>query len=437
MSNLYFGGQQIKRPGAYSIVDTSNMIPITLGAFNILCYVGTVGTVVADPLTATVPIPKNTVSYFNQPSTARKAIGSSDLMDCLDISWRHGADLIGVSPVTPTGTIPAWSPAHTYSVGNVVAPSVANTHCYICIQAGTSSSSEPVWTLVTGAIQPVDGTAKWQEYGAPSLVASDNDWQAAIDLLEREDVDVILLTTTAPAIHVKLMTHVGAMSTTKMRKERRAMYGHANGMAVDDIALLQVTYNSERALLASPGVYTYDDAGDKVLSPSYFLAAAYAGIWASQEPQEPITYKYVTGFAGLETLYNGVEIEQLLDAHIAVTEYVKNKGYRIVQGMTTSSSADITQNEWSVSVLKDVMSMDLRDYFEEKYVGKAGIKGIEVTIYNDLVTMLEKFITNGYITAYTKDSVKVIKDATSFYLEYEANPTLPINNILITSHFTL
>lgn len=430
--NLYFGGQQIKRPGAYSIVDTTNMVPITLGAFNVLCAIGKVGT----PAKPEDAIPTGKVSYFNQPSLARKAIGDCELMDCLDNAWRHGADLIGVSPVVPTGTAPKWQPAHAYSVGNVVVPSVSNNHAYICTKEGTSGSDEPAFPTTADATV-TDGTVTWKEYGAPVPMATDSDWQTAIDRLETEDVDVIVPVTASQSIHVKLMTHVGAMSTVKMRKERRAVYGHAPGMTVDDIILLQPTYNSERALLASPAVYYYDSTGAKVLKPSYYTASAYAGIWASQPPQEPITYKYLRGFAGLEKIYTGVEIEQLLDGHIAVTEYVKNKGYRIVQGLTTSSSADLTQNEWSVSVLKDVMSKNLRNVFEEKYVGRAGVKGIEVTIYNDLITVLEKFIVNGWITEYEKDTVKVIKDATSFYLEYVAKPTLPINNILITSHFTL
>lgn len=367
--NLYFGGQQIKRPGAYSIVDTANMVPVQVGAFNVLCFIGAPGTV-TEPAKA---LPTDRVSYFNQPSLARIAIGSCDLMDAMDTAWRHGADLIAVSPVKGTGT--------------------------------------------SGAIV-------------------DADWQTAIDRLETEEVDCIIPVTTAAAIHTKVDTHVTAMSTIKSRKERRAIYGHTTGLSVDAIIALQAGYSSERAMLATPGVYMYNDAGEKVLRSSMFLASAYAGIWASQEPQEPITYKYVK-FPSLEKAYTAVEIEQLLDGHIAVTESVRNKGFRIVQGVTTSSSADLTKNEWSVSVLKDVMSKNLRNHFEEKFVGKAGVKGIEITIYNDLITLLEKFIKNGWLTGYVPESVRVIKEATSFYLEYEGSPTLPINNILITSHFTL
>ena len=437
MSNLYFGGQQIKRPGAYSKVDTLNMIPTILGAFNILCFIGLRGTVAAPSDGAPNPAMDPTkVAYFNQPGDARSAIGDSELMDCLDVAWRHGADLIGVSAVVPTGTAAAWQPSHAYSLNDYVVPTVTNEHMYKVTAAGTCGSSEPTWPTTSGGTVVSSG-ATFTEVGAPAALVTDANWQTAIDRLETEDVDCLVPVTTAVAIHTKVMTHVGAMSTVNARMERRALYGHATGMSISDIVTLQATYNSERALLVTPGVYVYDSSGNMVLKASHFTASALAGIWASQEPQEPLTYKYIIGFAGLEKRYKSTEITTLLAGHVAPIEYVKNKGYRIVQGLTTSSSPDISQNEWSVSVLKDVMSKNLRSHFEDKFVGKAGVRGIEVTIYNDLITELEGFIKNGWISEYMKDSVRVVKDATSFYLDYEAKPTLPINNILITSHFTL
>jgi hypothetical protein len=265
---------------------------------------------------------------------------------------------------------------------------------------------------------------------------TDSEWQTAIDLMNNEYVDGIVPVTTAPAIHIKIDTHVTAMSTVTNRKRRRAFYGHATGMDTTSIVALQTALPTERGIMASPAVYVFDSTGEKVLKGSHYLAAAYAGLWASQEPQEPITYKYVK-FAGLGKVYDSVAIKALLDGHIAPVEYVRNKGYRIVQGQTLATSTDLTKNELSVSTLKDVISDNLESFFEEKYVGKAGVKGIEVTMYNDLITLIESFEKAGWIAGYVPESVRVIKNGTIFTLEWEGQPTLPINNFLITSHFTL
>lgn len=311
--------------------------------------------------------------YFNSPVDALAAIGTGATYDVMSAAWQHGADLVAFAPVIGTG--------------------------------------------VTGTLL-------------------DTDWDTALGLLEQEFVDAIIPVSTSGAIQTKIDTHCTLMSSVTNRRERRAFYGHASGLDITAITALTTGLNGERAMLASPAVYVTDSTGAKILKDSTLLAAAYAGIWANQDPQVPITYKYVK-FPGLEKVYKGTEIDTLLTAHVAVTEFVRGKGFRIVKGITTSSSADLTKQELSVSTLKDNMSANVRSYFEDKYVGQAGAAGIEVTIYNDLISILEGFKKLGWISDYVKGSVLVTKNATSFALDWEGKPTLPINNFFITSHFTL
>lgn len=359
--SISFGGTTIKRTGAYSTVDTSKMTVVNVGASKVLAFVGKANT------TNTVPVGQ--VYYFNNPSEAIAKIGDSDLLECMKLAWAHGADVIAVSPVTPTA--------------------------------------------------PVDA-----------------DWQNAIDLLENELVHGIVLVNDAVAITAKVKTHVIAMSATNARRERRAFYGHATGLTATAVVALQSALAGERGVMATPSIYVLDSGGNKVLKASYYLASCYAGIWASQKAQDPITYKYVN-IVGLEKNYKTSEIEALLTGGIAPTEYVLNKGYRIVQGATLDISTDLTKTELSVSTLKDEMNSGIREYFEEKYVGKAGEAGIEITIYNDLISILERYVKEGKISSYVKEAVQVIKNGTAFTLEWEGTPTLPINNFLMTSHLTL
>lgn len=362
--NISFGGSTIKRPGAYSQVDTSNMTPVTLGSFNVLAFVG-----------AKTEAPTGAVGqvyYFNNPTVAKTTLGEGEVLDCLNIAWGHGADLIAV-----------------------------------------------VLADVTD----------------PALAPTDSQWQTAIDLLNPEFVDGIVAVTSEAGVHTKVNDHVAYCSTIKSRRERRAFYGHATGLTVTAIKALQTALNTERGIMATPGVYVVQE-GVRVLKPSYYLASAYAGLWASQAPQVPLTYKYVN-FAGLERVYSAEEIESLLDSHIAPTEVVRNRGYRIVQGVTLSASTDLTKQELSVSTLKDVMSRNQREYFEDKYVGQAGVADIEVTMRNDLISMIQRFLEAGWISGYVENSAQVVKNGTAFTLEWEGKPTLPINNFLITSHFTL
>jgi hypothetical protein len=360
--NISFGGAQISRPGAYSVVDTSGMTPVTVGALKTLAVVGEI------PASSTLPTTK--VSFFNDPKEAATAIGEGELLEVMRVMWGHGADLIGVAPVQKA------------------------------------------------AAQPTDA-----------------EWQAAIDLMQPEFIAGIVPVTTTAAVLTKIDAHVTLMSSVKNRRSRRAFYGHATGLTLDAVKVL-ATFASERAVLATPCPMIPDATGVLVAKPSYYMAAAVAGLWAGLPSQEPVTYKNVK-FTALETTYMGADIEELLAAHILPIEVVQNVGFRIVQGITTDATEDLTKNELSVSTLKDDMSSNLVTYFENKYIGKAGVAGIEVTIYNDLVSQIEAFLKAGWISGYVADSLKVTKNGTAFFLEWEGKPTLPINNFLITSHFTL
>lgn len=310
---------------------------------------------------------------FNSQTTADATtiLGAGSLLDNMGIAWRHGADLIYVSVI---------------------------------------SAATP---------------------GAPTTA----EWQTAIDKLQPLYVDGIVPITTAGAVIAQVDTHIETMSSELNRKERRGFYGHAKNAAVSAIATLVASAQVERAMFASPAPYDIASDGSKTLYDAISLAAAYAGIWAGQTPEQPLTYKYVD-FAGLQTTYSSTDINTLLAAGVAVCE-VTRKGSRIVQGITASLSSDLSQKELSVSTLKDVMSDDIRTFLEEKYVGQAGVSGIEITMYNDVISRIEGYKKNNWITSYDPKSVKVTVDGTAYYVEWQGAPTLPINNFLITSHFVL
>lgn len=363
---ISFGGSSIGRPGAFSVVDTSDMIPLTVGAQKVLAFVG-------EAKDANVETDVTKVLYFNSPKHAREALGTGSLLKHMETAWKHGADLIAVSVVKGSGAL--------------------------------------------GALQ-------------------DEDWDSAIDRFETETVHAIIPVSTSGAVQVKVDTHNSFMSNVTQRKERRGFYGHEAGLDVTAIKALKTSLNGERVVFASPAVYT-EEASGRVLQPSTILASAYAGIWAKLEPQVPITYKYVS-FAGLERKYTGVEIADLLSEGVAVTEHVEGKGLRIVQGVTgATGTKDLTQVELSVSYIKDLTSQNLREQLEDKFTGQAGVAGIETSIHNYIGTILDEFVRQGWIRSYDPQKVNLIRFGTTFDIEWEGSPTLPINNFLITSRFKL
>lgn len=327
---------------------------------------------------ATIDVAVATVRWYNSQTIAlaEKELGDSALLANMKIAWLHGADLIAVSVVSKTAT-------------DVTPP-------------------------------------------------TDQEWQTAINAFDMEFIDGLVVMSTDTAIHTKALGHATAQSSVLNRKERRAFLGHQGTATKEEVITLATALADERAIIASPAVKVLKSDGTQEVKTSIELASAYAGAWAGKgiNSQDPITYDYVK-FPGLAKLYTPTEIGELLEAGVAVSEVVKGKGVRIVQGITTSPSEDLTKRELSVSTLKDDMSRELRETLEDKHVGNAGVEGIEITIYNDAVSKIEEFKKRGWIRGYVEDSIKVIQLGTAFTVDWEGKPTLPINNFLITSHFTL
>jgi hypothetical protein len=59
-----------------------------------------------------------------------------------------------------------WTLSTAYVLGDVVRPVTAPTHLYMCVQAGTSSATEPAtWGTVSGKDMATDGGVIWSEIG--------------------------------------------------------------------------------------------------------------------------------------------------------------------------------------------------------------------------------------------------------------------------------
>lgn len=461
--NTVFGNAQIRRPGAWAIVDSSAMTPITLGAMR--------GLVLVAPLDENAKLTAGRVYAFTSSSEATRSLVQGEALKMMEKMWQHGADLIYVSPVNKataaeltlkdgaTDLLTLTSKDFGVS-GNLLQVSVTATELTVVSPEGTSevfAITGKTLTEVAAAVNALPAAGGSRLVSAKAVAAegalpatpltylagggkgpatTDTDWQAAIDLLENVYADGIVPASTNAAIIAKVATHITAMSSLRNRKRRRGFYGHAAGATVEAIKTAAGALKDERAVMLTPCPTEVDSNGVTTVLPGYFAAAAAAGRWAGQSIQEPITYKAAL-FTGLEKTYRSTEVDELLAAGVCVVEPVRNGGFRFVQGLTTDTSADLTNQELSISTIKDTINTSTEEYFENKYVGQAGVAGIEVTIYNDYVSLIENFVKQGWITGYVAESVRVEREGTAFNLEFEGQPTLPINNFFIKSRFTL
>ena len=291
------------------------------------------------------------------------------------------------------------------------------------------NSSAGSWISLTGGSEGTAGTTEWT---------------AALALLEKLNIDVIIPITTNAALQALVKAHVDAMSLIKM--ERRAYYGHSIGEDISALKIRRNSFNDRRSMLLTPGIQLRDNDGNIKQYDSSFLAALVGGISVGfANVSTPLTYKYVN-IVGLEKSYSSAEIDILLDAGIVPLEFVRNRGYRITQGRTTYTFDDRVVNvEDSASRTVDFISQDIRTSLEDSFVGVAATPSMLQSLKLAVTSKLQDYEKAGLIVAgidpVTRKAVPAFQGITvefnnrACYVSFQASIVQPLNFILITTSF--
>jgi hypothetical protein len=479
MQLISFGGTQLYRPGAYSVVNLRNNSPVEPGAFKVLAVVGS----------ATAGQPAKPL-YFNTPGDANRVLGGTDAVLAAQIAWEHGADLICFS-LTDTAT------QATYAIKDTTASTpptlvtlqgkrwnTADNQVQVTIAAPVSS--QQTVTIVDTSVTPnvtesyvVNDTAQgWVDFvtkvnaqsslvsavlgtagtapttttniaatitsvaltGGTRSVGTTGTISAAIDALQTEDIQGIVTTLTDSTTLSAIQTHCTTMSNVQNRRERRAFIGQPVGTTDAGYVTAAASYKSSRTTLVGPGHYKGVNGG-RVLLSSAFTAAAIAGKWAGKaNPNDPVTGDFINAL-GLEYVWTS-QIQSLVAAQVTVVESVPRQGYQVVQALT----GDPDLYELSIADLVDIMSRGVREILQSTFVGKAGYNGIVGDMNQLTLTTLEGYKKQNWLVDSTDmfgqflpayRNVVVNKVGKQYSVTYELKPSEPVNYITITATVNL
>jgi hypothetical protein len=102
---------------------------------------------------------------------------------------------------------------------------------------------------------------------------------------------------------------------------------------------------------------------------------------------------------------------------------------------------NVLYRELSVSTLADMMSIELREYQEMKFVGKRKETTTPVSIENATISKLNQFVERGWLVGdpikgiLPYRNLRVVEIPLGYTLDWEGSPSEPNNYILMTSHF--
>lgn len=285
------------------------------------------------------------------------------------------------------------------------------------------------WTYLAGGI---DG------------VTANSDWQEAFDLLKTVDMDIIVALSADASIHAMGDSHCSYMSGPDGKSERDFFCGGAlqawgnESARSTALAALKAAYkalNSDCTVHASLGSDHYDPEGDIKLYPAYITACMYAGMAAGSKPTMPLTRKYLR-CSGLEVDLRTEELTELLEAGGAppIPDTVRGAGYVISRQITTwLQSDDLYRIEYSVRRGSNYIARQVRNE-HELLIGGESTESLDETIINKTNAVLNKAKLDDLIRSYDPTKTQLRAEGTDRFIDYEAEPILPINNIFSTYH---
>lgn len=265
-----------------------------------------------------------------------------------------------------------------------------------------------------------------------------SEWNAALTMLESEDVQFVATPDDDAAVHASIATHCTTMSSVTGRKERQFIVGGAWGDSVSTAISNSQTLNSKSGMYVFNG-FTQRDVNGAIKSYSAgYAACLLAGMAAAQALNETQTFKTLNVIS-LEDKLTNSELEQLIENGVCPLNYNSQRLPHVVRAVNTYQTDDLKWNEFSSVKEMYFISRDLRAYLEERFVGRPGTKFYGGVMKGAVETKLAQYTDLGLFTqsadgtAWWNVQLSIAGDTVT--VDYDAYITLPINFIFVTNHF--
>lgn len=203
----------------------------------------------------------------------------------------------------------------------------------------------------------------------------------------------------------------------------------------DDVA---AAVSSSRVVLAYPNAMNWYNGYTNMVTEisGYYLAAAYAGIMASQSPQVPLTAKGVRSFnnipARIQAKMTRTFKNNLSGSGVAVTEVRPDGRLAVRHGVSTDMTSVLTR-EVSITRSKDaLLRMVDRSLEFSGIIGDYATTESAVQIRGIVESALVQAATTKVIVGYSNLVVKsAAEDPTIFNVKFAYEPAYPVNKITV------
>ena len=261
------------------------------------------------------------------------------------------------------------------------------------------------------------------------------DYEAAFEVLDRQDVQVVVCDSADQTVQQALRTAVESASMS--RRERIAIVG-GDGDTVSELVERAAALNSERVVLVGPDAV---NAGGETL-PGVFTAAALAGVIAAgQDPAVPLNGAEMKGLSGLASDYSDNDIDLLVRGGVTPVESsggILSPVRGITTRTTTGGASDATWRELTTILIVDDIIPAVRSALRSKFARTKNTAQNRGAIRSQVIVELEKKVAAEIIDGYGEVTVTAsADDPTVCLVEFGFTVAHGLNQIYLTVHITV
>jgi hypothetical protein len=279
-------------------------------------------------------------------------------------------------------------------------------------------------TIITCAVDVTGSTPTLENY------------QTALNKLRDNDtIQIICSTTGMEQIQEIVKSHVNQQS--RSRFERRAILGRdGSAVAVPPSHLIAnaQTLGDRRVALVGPSRMKYfvPSLNKEVIIGGQYLAAAVAGVSASQMMAMPLTRRQVLGFADMGESHDETQKNLQSAAGVMVVERTRRNRIQVRHGVTTNPQRPLDR-EWSITGQEDAMIYRIRDFLDsDDIIGNIIDEIMLSSIKGSAEAALQSLKGDRTINDYRNLKIRQVNDQPDVVeVRFEWKPSMPLNYIIV------
>lgn len=302
---------------------------------------------------------------------------------------------------------------------------------YTCAQAMEAINGSEMAELVR--LLFLNGAA--MVYGVP--VTEESQYETAIATVDGlENVALVLCDSEELGTQQALRDSV--VNASGARRERIAVVPGGKWETVAELCIRAQALNSERVVLAAPGVMNETGADVGCARCAAAVAGAIAG---ESDPAVPLGGAELSGLNGLSARYSDSEIDALVQGGVTAVESVGGV-IRVVRGITTRTQSggapDASWRELTTILIVDEVIPGIRQALRSRFQRAKNTAQGRNAIRSQVILELENRVNREIITDYEDVTVTALEeDPTVCLVEFAFTVAHGLNQIWLSAHITI